>query len=176
MKRLTALSIAILMLSTAALAAGDVNITIDSSKQGQIKTTAKEFRYSQSPRDLANAQSSAAMASGRTTGSRMPGAAGPVRRVNDPVVITRYSDSASPLLVRAAAQGETLPAVLFEFVRMAGTGRPQVYQTVRLTNARVSSVRTVNGADRPMEEVSFTFQKIEYENRDSIIAPATSWR
>ncbi|HEV8485729.1 MAG TPA: hypothetical protein VGV87_19455, partial [Blastocatellia bacterium] len=105
MKRLTALSIAILMSSTAALAAGDVNITIDSSKQGQIKTTAKEFRYSQSPRDLANAQSSAAMASGRTTSSRMPSAAGPLRRVNDPIVITRYSDSASPLLVRAAAQG-----------------------------------------------------------------------
>jgi type VI secretion system Hcp family effector len=78
--------------------------------------------------------------------------------------------------VRAAAQGETLTTVLFEFVRMTGTGRPQVYQTVRLTNAMVSSVRTVNGADRPMEEVSFTFQKIEYENRDSSVAPATSWR
>jgi type VI secretion system Hcp family effector len=176
MKRLIALSIAILNLSAAALAAGDVNITIDSSKQGQVKTTAKEFRYSQSPRDLANAQSSAAMASAPRTSGRMTGAAGGVRRPNDPIVIIRYTDSASPLLVRAAAQGETLTTVLFEFVRMTGTGRPQVYQTVRLTNAMVSSVRTVNGADRPMEEVSFTFQKIEYENRDSSVAPATSWR
>jgi type VI protein secretion system component Hcp len=47
---------------------------------------------------------------------------------------------------------------------------------VQLTNAIVSSVKTINGnGDRPMEEVSFTFQKIEYENKDGAAAAPTGW-
>src|SRR5262249_38501601 len=129
----------ILILAASTVATGDVNITIDSSKHGQIRVAAKEFRYSQSPRVLATAQSANQVAAGGRVN---------VRRLNEPVVIVRYSDSASPFLVRAAAQGELLPSVLFEFVRVSGTGRPEMYQTVRLANAIVSSVKTIDSVDR----------------------------
>ncbi len=68
-----------------------------------------------------------------------------------------------------------LPAVLFEFTRTVGSGT-EVFQTVRLTNAIVSSVREINGnGGQPMQEVSFTFQKIEYSNKDGAAAAPTSW-
>jgi len=68
-----------------------------------------------------------------------------------------------------------LPAVLFEFTRTVGSGT-EVFQTVRLTNAMVSSVKTVNGDGRPAEEISFTFQKIEYQNKDGAAAAPATWR
>ena len=97
-----------------------------------------------------------------------------MRRVNDPVVIVRSPDEASKFFVTAAANGGTLASVVFEFKRNVGSGT-EVYQTVRLSNAIVSSVKTINGGIQPMEEVSFTFQRIEYENKDRAPAPAT-WR
>jgi len=48
------------------------------------------------------------------------------------------------LFVNAGASGETLTSVVFEFKRTVGT-TTEVYQTVTLTNAIVSSVREING-------------------------------
>ena len=98
-----------------------------------------------------------------------------MRRVSDPVVIVRNEDEASPFFVKAAASGETLTSVVFEFKRTVGT-TTEVYQTVTLTNATISSVREINGnGGRQMQEVSFTFQKIEYSNKDGAAAAPTSW-
>ena len=78
--------------------------------------------------------------------------------------------------MKAAASGETFTYVRFEFKRTVGSGT-EVYQTVTLTNAIVSSVREINGnGGRPMQEVSFTFQKIEYSNKDGAAAAPASWR
>lgn len=97
-----------------------------------------------------------------------------MRRVNEPVVIVHKVDESSPFFVKAAANGETLTSVRFEFKRTVGTGT-EVFQTVTLTNAIVSSVKTINGGIQPTEEVSFTFQKIEYENKDGAAAAPASW-
>lgn len=176
MKRLIGLAMVVLVMGGSTLAAGGVFITIDSS-QGQVKTQAQEFRYVKSPRDLAGGQSaSMAAASGPATSARGTSAArGGMRRANDPVVIVREMDEASKFFVKAAASGELLPAVLFEFTRARGSGT-EVYQTVRLTNAIVSSVKTINGGDRPMEEISFTFQKIEYQHKDGAAAAPNTWK
>lgn len=176
MKNLVAMAIAVIALGSSTVAVGDVNVTIDSSKQGQIKTKAKEFRYSQSPRDLAMAQTAGpatAQAAGPATG-RASSARAASRRASDPIIIVRVVDQTSPFFQSAAAKGELLPAVLFEFTRSRGT-QTEVYQTVRLTNALVSSVKMLNGGDRPMEEISFTFQKIEYQNKDGAAAAGNSW-
>ena len=175
MKRLIGLAMAVLVMCGSTLAAGGVFITI-SSNQGQVKTQAQEFRYAQSPRDLAGGQSASMAAAGPAMSAR--GASGgrtAMRRVNQPVVIVRNLDEASPFFVKAAASGETLTSVVIEFTRAVGSST-EVYQTVRLTNAMVSSVKTINGGDRPMEEVSFTFQKIEYENKDGAAAAPASWK
>jgi type VI secretion system Hcp family effector len=160
MKRIVALAIVLFALGSSTLAAGDISVTIDTSKQGQIKTQATEFRYSQSPRD---------MATGQASGRRM------ARQPNEPIVVVKEVDKTSPFFVQAAAKGELLPAVLFEFSRRGSDGKTEVYQTVRLTNALISSVHMLNGGDRPMQEISFTFQKIEYEHKQGKAAAADSW-
>ncbi len=174
MRKLIAMAIAVLAFSSSTLAGG-IFITI-SGNQGQIKTEAQEFRYSQSPRDLAGGQSSMAAAAGPATSARGAGGgrAG-TRRTNDPVVVVHNLDETSPFFVKAAASGETLTSVVFEFKRAVGTGT-EVFQTVRLTNAIVSSVKTINGGIQPTEEVTFTFQKIEYENKDGAAAAPATWK
>jgi type VI secretion system Hcp family effector len=185
MKRLIGLAITVLIPGSLTVAAGQVNVTIDTSNQGQIKTTAKAFRYVRSPRDLANAQTagvatavgqtSAATTKGPTTSGRAS-ARGPAwRQTNEPVTIVRDTDEASAFLVKAFTSGDLLPGVQFEFIRSSSTARPEVYQTVRLSNAMVSSVKRLNGGDRPTEEVSFTFQKIEYSHKNGPAAAPNSW-
>ena len=176
MKRLIGLAMAVLVMCGSTLAASDIFATIWSN-QGQIKTQVQEFRYAQSPRDLASGQSaSMAAASGAATSARGTSAArAGMRRANDPVVIVRYQDEHSTFFVKAAASGETFTSVVFEFRRAVGTGT-EVYQTVTLTNAMVSSVKTVNGDGRPTEEVSFTFQKIAYAHKDGAAAAPDTWK
>jgi len=175
MERLIGLAITVLVAATSTFASGGISITI-SGNQGQIKTTAQEFRYSQSPRDLAGGQAGNLMAAAPATSARSAtGGRAAMRRVNDPVVIVRSPDEASKFFVTAAANGGTLASVVFEFKRNVGSGT-EVYQTVRLSNAIVSSVKTINGGIQPMEEVSFTFQRIEYENKDGAAAAPATWR
>ena len=172
MKRLTGLAMATLMLCSSTFAGG-IFITI-SGNGGQIKTEAQEFRYGKSPSDLAGGSSSMAVAGVATSARSAGGGRAAGRRMNEPVVIVHKVDESSPFFVKAAASGETLTSVVFEFKRPVGTGT-EVFQTVTLTNAIVSSVKTINGGIQPMEEVSFTFQKIAYENKDGAAAAPASW-
>ena len=175
MKKLIATTIAVLAFTSSTFASGGIWITI-SGNQGQTSTQAESFTYSQSPRDLAGGSSSmAAVNAGTSARGAAGGGRAAMRRVSDPVVIVRNEDEASPFFVKAAASGETLTSVVFEFKRTVGTATI-VYQTVTLTNATISSVREINGnGGRPMQEVSFTFQKIEYSNKDGAAAATTSW-
>ena len=174
MKKLIATTIAVLIFSVSTFASGGVWITI-SGNSGQTNTQATEFRYSQSPRDLAGGSSSMAAVNAGTSARGAGAGRAAMRRTNDPVVIVKPLDETSSFFVKAAASGETFTSVVFEFKRTVGTST-EVYQTVTLTNATISSVREINGnGGRPMQEVSFTFQKIEYSNKDGAAAAPTSW-
>src|SRR5438270_12499847 len=175
MKKLIATTIAVLIFSVSTFASGGVWITI-SGNSGQTNTQAEEFRYSQSPRDLAGGSSSmAAVNAGTSARGAVGSSPAAMRRSNDPVVIVKPLDETSSFFVKAAASGETFTSVVFEFKRTVGTST-EVYQTVTLTNATISSVREINGnGSHQMQEVSFTFQKIEYSNKDGAAAAPTSW-
>ncbi len=174
MRKLIATTIAVLILSSSTFA-GTLTLIVNSN-QGQTKASATEFRYSQSPRDLAGGSSGMAAVNAGTSARGASGGRAAMRRTNDPVVIVKPLDETSSFFVNAGASGETLTSVVFEFTRNVGS-RTEVYQTVKLTNATISSVREINGnGGRPMQEVSFTFQKIEYENKDGAAAAPTSWR
>ena len=174
MKKLIATTIAVLVFSASTFATGGVWITI-SGNSGQTNTQATEFRYSQSPRDLAGGSSSMAAVNAGTSTRGAAGGRAAMRRTSDPVVIVKPMDESSSFFVKAAASGETLTSVVFEFKRTVGTST-EVYQTVTLTNATISSVREINGnGGHPMQEISFTFQKIEYSNKDGAAAAPTSW-
>ena len=175
MKKLIATTIAVLVWSSTTFATGGIWITI-SGNTGQKNTQAEEFRYSQSPRDLAGGSSSMAAVNAGTNARGASGGRAAMRRTNDPVVIVKPMDETSSFFVNAAANGATFTYVRFEFKRTVGT-RTEVYQTVTLTNATISSVREINGnGGRPMQEVSFTFQKIEYSNKDGDAAAPASWK
>jgi len=175
MKKLIATTIAVLIFSASTFASGGVWITI-SGNTGQTTTKAESFTYSQSPRDLAGGSSSmAAVNAGTTVRGAGGGGRAAIRRTTDPVVIVKPLDETSSFFVKAAASGETFTYVRFEFKRNVGSGT-EVYQTVTLTNATISSVREINGnGGGQMQEVSFTFQKIEYSNKDGAAAAPTSW-
>src|SRR5207237_8461376 len=100
MKRLIATTIAVLIFSVSTFASGGVWITI-SGNSGQTNTQATEFRYSQSPRDLAGGSSSmATVNAGTSARSARGGGRAAMRRVSDPVVIVRDEDEASPFFVQ----------------------------------------------------------------------------
>src|SRR5438067_13702007 len=108
MRKLIATTIAVLIFSASTFASGGVLITI-SGNSGQTNTQAAEFRYSQSPRDLAGGSSSMAVVNAGTS-ARGAGGGGRVamRRVSDPVVIVRHEDEGSAFFVKGAASGETV--------------------------------------------------------------------
>ncbi|HEY6045684.1 MAG TPA: type VI secretion system tube protein Hcp [Pyrinomonadaceae bacterium] len=168
------MTIAFLTFSASTFAAGGVLITI-SGNSGQTNTQATEFRYSQSPRDLAggSAGTLTTAASAASTRSAAGGRA-TTRRANDPVVIVKPMDETSSFFVKAATSGETFTSIRFEFKRNAGSGS-EIYQTVTLTHATISSVREANGDGRPAQEISITFQKIEYSHKDGPAAAPASW-
>src|SRR2546423_10564242 len=103
MKRLIGLAMAVLLMCGSSLAAGGIFITI-SGNQGQIKTEAQEFRYSQSPRDLAGGAATSMAVAGPAMSARgASGGRAAMRRINEPVVVVRNLDEASPFFVKAAA-------------------------------------------------------------------------
>lgn len=85
-------------------------------------------------------------------------------RVHSDITITKYSDKASALLMMACAQGTHYAEIKFEFFRVDRGTAQQLFATVIIKNAIVSTWR-VNGngksASPELEEtVSFAFQEI----------------
>jgi type VI secretion system secreted protein Hcp len=90
------------------------------------------------------------------------------RRQYAPIVITKEWGASSPQIMQAMATNEMLPTVVIQFSRHDPSGKEFAYQTITLTNASISAVRRYMGGEtdpRPLEDVSFTFQK--YELRDA---------
>lgn len=78
------------------------------------------------------------------------------------VSVVKTVDAASPKLYLACAQGKHFPAAVLEFRR---AGSQQAYFTIRMQNVLVSSVSVSNseGQDVPVEEVTLTYGKIQWE-------------
>jgi type VI protein secretion system component Hcp len=124
---------------------------------------------SMSDREIGSATSGAG--SGKATAASKPGAGKSVtghdvatgqasgKRMHKPFVILREIDKTSPLLMKACASGELFSAAEVDLVER---GRTVHY---KMSDVIISSVSSVNkasrGGDRPMESVSFTYEKIE---------------
>jgi type VI secretion system secreted protein Hcp len=106
------------------------------------------------------------------------------KRQHKPVVITKEWGAASPQLYQALVTNEVLSAVLFEFLKTDPNGKEVVYYTIKLTDAAVSDIRsyldlTGKGASRydgrELEDVSFTFRKIEIDDLESKTSASDDW-
>jgi type VI secretion system secreted protein Hcp len=116
-----------------------------------------DYHYEvQAPRDVAT---------GQATG----------RRMHKPLVITKEWGAATPQFMQALANNENLRKVVILFVRTNANGEEEVFQTIKLTDASVASIKhlTAGGPDDPrgwvrdsreVEEIAFTFRRIEISN------------
>lgn len=104
--------------------------------------------------------------SGRATGERS----------HSPIKITKRIDRSSPLLHQALCNNEDLE-VTIKFYRPnpSGDGTTEHFYTIRLSQARISSIKTVlpNTLNEslayapPMEEVCFVFGQINWINESA---------
>jgi type VI secretion system secreted protein Hcp len=149
------------------------NMAIEGSRQGDFNEGSKKeksiptlgFDYSvQTPHD---------MASGMATGKRQ----------HTPVVIFKAIDNASPQILQALNTGEVLKSVTIDLLK-SENGKLIVIRSIRLINAMVSKISQYGGAGAPskmmpnyspIEEVSFTFQKIEMLNGSGKTISADDW-
>ena len=111
-----------------------------------------------SPRDAA---------SGQATGKRQ----------HKPVTITRKVGAGSPLLMNVLCTNENLTEVKFSFFQPnPRLGTEVNYYSIALTNANIASYRQFNEPGVGlMEEVSFTYQKIEMTLIDGGISSTDDW-
>jgi type VI secretion system secreted protein Hcp len=118
-----------------------------------------------SPRDIAT---------GQATGKRQ----------HKPLLITKELDKSTPILAKMLVTNEVLSEVTLRFWRPSPMGgQEQQYFTVKLTNASIASIKlvqpsTVHADQRTLpdyEEVSFTYQKIEWTWVDGGITASDDW-
>jgi type VI secretion system Hcp family effector len=101
-----------------------------------------------------------------------------------PITLTRYSDAASVNIFEAVSTNEDLKLVTIQLIRRSPEGKTQVYETIKLQNATVSSYVQYEGTGAPIrygtnttpvEEIQFTFQKISWQMVDSKTTATDDW-
>ncbi len=107
------------------------------------------------------------------------------RRQYDPVRIVKRIDKASPLIMKALTNNETIDGV-FKFFRPnpKGDGTTEQFYTVEIKNGNVASVRDlVNSTldkelvhNPPLEEVTFVFQDIAWTFTNGGVTHQDSWK
>ncbi len=141
------------------LGAGEFTVLIEGSRQGRFKgegttdTTRDRIVGFEYLHELGQPTDKDGMPSGKAR--------------HLPITFTKEWGAASPQIFQAAANGETLKTVMFEFYQPNASGGLERFYTVKLTNAMVSHVRQRIVAGRDLEDVSMTFQKIEVEHTGS---------
>ena len=108
------------------------------------------------------------------------------RRQHQPLTLLKEVDRSSPLLWRALVTNEVLVAWELRFWQpVSGTaGAERQFYTLRLTNATITSIRAfmtdnedLTRANLPLrEEVSFTYQKVEWVWTDGNVSASDSWQ
>ncbi len=110
------------------------------------------------------------------------------RRMHKPFVITKELDKSSPILYNVMVTNETLTEFELKFFAAnlgsrVNAGAEVNHYTIKLTNASIASIRSVmrNNNDAELakfpveEEISFTYQKIEWTWVDGGITAQDDW-
>ena|ERR1035437_678406 len=100
------------------------------------------------------------------------------RRVHKPITITKPIDRSTPLFAQALVTNENLSEVILHIY----DNNREVYQ-IKLINANISDIsqemslnQTSTGARLPvLENISFTFQKIEWRWLDGGTSASDNW-
>jgi type VI secretion system secreted protein Hcp len=97
------------------------------------------------------------------------------KRQHKPFLITKSVDKTTPMFYKALVNNETLTSCTIRFVRPSDAGTLDTYYTVTLTNASLAGIDFRKGDARAgagrfgeYEEISFTYQKIQWTITDGI--------
>lgn len=107
------------------------------------------------------------------------------KRQHKPFRIVKLINKSSPLLLNAMAKNQTLPSIEIDVWSPGGAagGQEILFFTYTLTDASIASIRpwmpnTSDPSTRaypPAEEVSFTYQKIEWRFHNGSIVGEDDW-
>ena len=105
------------------------------------------------------------------------------RRMHKPFMITKELDRASPFLSSILCTNENIREARIDFWTASATGQEKQHYSVLLTNANISAMtfkmanirspKLVRFAE--YEEISFTYQKIEWIWQDGGITATDDW-
>jgi len=86
-------------------------------------------------------------------------------------------DKSSPLLLNAS-KGELLTHIELKLYRTSYFGRPELYHTITLEDARVAEIisYTEQGTNKPCEDIFFTYKKITYEHVQASTIAKMDWK
>ena len=106
------------------------------------------------------------------------------QRVHKPVIVTKVYDKASPLLYTALTTGERLTKVTIKWFWTSPEGVQEHYFTHELTDAVIVDITSYmyNCQDPGMasfthlEDVSFTYRKIDWTHEVSGTSGSDDWR
>lgn len=105
------------------------------------------------------------------------------KRQHSPLKILKEIDKSSPLLYQALVNNENLVKVKLKFYRINQAGQEELYFTIELLNASISSITpsfptaflSQNDSYRHMETVAFCYQKIIWTWVDGGITAEDDW-
>lgn len=172
LRRTSLISVLCVGLAAPALAATDIFMSITSAKQGQFKGDGKSSHGSQWIPVVSVSESATPgrdSATGQASGKRQ----------HEPIKIVKVIDASTPQLHQAAATGEHLKEVVFEFYRGNAPGKQELYETIRLSDAMITGIQNRGAGNagqggRPTEEISFEYEKIEFTYPQQKQAPGVT--
>lgn len=106
-------------------------------------------------------------------------------RVHSPLRVVKCIDKATPGFHKALCTGQNLSEVVLDFYRIDPESRSEKkYYTITLTKARIVDIRPfmpmsflpANESYRHMEQVSFQYEKIEWNWLPDGIVSQDAWR
>jgi type VI secretion system secreted protein Hcp len=111
------------------------------------------------------------------------------KRQHKPIRFTKEWGASSPQYFQALVTNELLPSVLFEFIKTTKEGKEDIYYTIKLVNATISNIRYMTGTGESagsakttstydtheLEEISFTYQRIEVEHKVGKTSAIDDW-
>ena len=106
------------------------------------------------------------------------------KRQHTPVMIVKEIDKSSPLLLNALVTNENLTAWVLRFYGADPTGKVMPIYTITLTNASIASITeslidneiAANAALPLREEITFTYQKIQWTWMDGGTTAQDDWQ
>ena len=141
-------------------AAQEFSVMIQGFKQGKIKGSLHDesIRVEHFSHEISSSREAG---SGLATG----------RRQHSPLIIRKPIDKATPLLYRSTVTNENLTSVKLQ---VSAASKP-IY-IITLTNATIASMsQGVDANGQAFEEISFTYQKIEWTWTDGGVTAQDEW-